>query len=477
VIAKTEVKLENIFYPRSIAIIGASSDEQKERIGWTGTILNFGYNGKLYPVNPKATKILGLQAYPSLKDIEGQIEYAIINLSVTSVLGALEDCAIKGVKVVHIFTSGFAEVGNEQGKRLQEEIRSILDRTGIRLIGPNCMGVHSPGGGISFANLPRKEGPAALISQTGAGAARTIIYGSGRGIYFGKAISYGNAVDLDSPDFLEMLVDDQQTNYIALYIEGVKDGRRLLAATQKCIKKEKPVVILKAGLTEAGREAATSHTGALAGSEQGWEAFFAQTGAIRVHSLEEIVDQLVALQYIPRPKGRRVGIIGRGGGPGVIATEICEGMNLRVPPFSSGVRSQLERITTAGAGSMIRNPVEVGVGRAGAQQSYVDAFKILAESQEVDLILTHLNPEAFILYGGTPEWLNDSINALLGVFKKLPKPVLLVLPSGETNESREIIQQAWMRCSDAGLAVFRDYESAAKAIDKLLSYYEFMAEG
>ena len=470
---RAEVKLEDIFYPESIAIIGASSDEQKEQSGWTGTLLSFGFEGRLYPVNPKATKILGLQAYPSLKDIEGRVDYAILNLTPVLVPKALEDCIAKGVKVVHIFTSGFAEVGNEQGKGLQEEIHSITDRANIRLIGPNCMGVHCPEGGISFANLPRKEGPATLISQTGAGAARTIIYGSGRGIYFGKAVSYGNAVDLDSPDFLEMLADDTKTKFIALYIEGVKDGRRLLTATQKCIIKGKPVVILKAGLTEAARGAVTSHTGALAGSEKGWEAFFAQTGAISVHTLEEIVDQLVALQNVQRPGGRRIGIIGRGGGPGVIATEICEEMNLRVPPFSAAVRNQLERITTAAGGSMIRNPVEVGVGRAGAQQGYIEAFKILAESQEVDLILTHLNPEAFILYGGVPGWLDHSIDALLGVFKTLSKPVALVLPSGETQESRKIVQQAWTRCSEVGLAVFRSYESAANALNKLIRYNEF----
>jgi acyl-CoA synthetase (NDP forming) len=468
-----EVKPEDIFCPKSIAIIGASSDEQKEESGWTGTLLNFGFEGPLYPVNPKASKILGLRAYPSLKDIDGEIDYAILNLKPPLVPRALKDCLAKGVKVVHIFSSGFAEVGSEEGKRIQEEIHSMTDRANIRLIGPNCMGVHCPEGRISFANLPRKDGPAALISQTGAGAARTIFYGSSRGIYFGKAVSYGNAVDMDSPDFLEMLADDTKTKFIALYIEGVKDGRRLFSATQKCIIQGKPIVILKAGLTEAGRGAVTSHTGAIAGSEKGWEAFFAQTGAISVHTLEEIVDQLVALQNVHRPGGRRVGIIGRGGGPGVIAAEICEEMNLRVPPFSAAVRNELERITTAAGGSMIRNPVEVGVGRAGAQQGYIEAFKILAESQEVDLILTHLNPEAFVLYGGVPEWLDHSIDALLGVFNTLPKPIALVLPSGETQESRKIVEQAWTRCSEAGLAVFRSYESAAIALNKLIEYYEF----
>ncbi len=469
-----EPKLRDIFYPESIAILGASSDDQKEQSGWTGTLLSSGFQGKLYPVNPKAKKILGLEAYPSIKDIEEKVDYAILNLSPAFVPRALEECAAKKVKVAHIFSAGFAETGTEQGKKLQQEIRSIIRQTGIRTIGPNCMGVHCAEAGLRFARLPAKDGPSVLISQTGAGAARTILYGSRRGIYFGKAISYGNAVDLDSPDFLEMFADDPKTKYIALYIEGIKDGRHLFRAAERCRVNGKGLIILKAGLTEAGRQAVSSHTGALAGSGQAWEAFFAQTGAIRVHTLEEIVEQLVALQYISRVQGPRIGIIGRGGGPGVIATEICEKASLSVPPFSGAVRSQLEKITTASAGSMIRNPVEVGVGRAGAQRGYIEAFKILAHSGEIDLILTHLNPEAFIIYGGAPEWLNDSINALIEVFKTLPKPVALVLPPGETPESKEIVEQAWKRCLEAGLAVFRSYESAATAISKLVDYCKFL---
>ena len=471
---RVEVGLKDIFCPESIAVVGASSDEQKERNGWTGTLLNSGFKGRLYPVNPKAGKILGLQCYPSLAGIEEKIDFAILNLSPPFVPKALEDCAAKKVKVVHIFSAGFAETGTDQGKKLQAEIRAIIDRTGIRTIGPNCMGVHSVEGGISFANLPRKEGPSALVSQTGAGAARIILYGSRRGIYFGKAISYGNALDLDSPDLVEMFADDSKTKYIALYIEGVKDGQHLFRAAKKCLANGKALIILKVGSTEAARQAVTSHTGALAGSEQAWEAFFAQTGAIRVNTLEQMVEQLVALQFISRLRGRRIGIIGRGGGPGVIATELCEKANLRVPPFGGALRGQLEKITTASAGSMIRNPVEVGVGRVGAQQGYVEAFKMIAQSQEVDLILTHLNPEAFIIYGGAPEWLNESISALIGVFKTLPKPVALVLPPGETAESKDIVERAWDQCLDEGLAVFRSYESAANAISKLADYSEFL---
>ena len=472
-VRKVAATLKYIFYPDSIAIVGASSDEQKEKTGWTGTLLNFGYKGKLYPINPKATEILGLKAYPSVKDVEGQVDYAILNVSALLVPGLLEECVDKGVKVVHIFAAGFGETGKEKGKILQKEVESIIEGTTTRVIGPNCMGVHCPESGLTFANLPKKGGAAALITQTGAGAGRIVTYASGRGIYFGKVVSYGNAVDLDSSDFLEILADDPQIQFIALYIEGIKDGHRFLNAVKECAREGKVIIMLKAGLTQASKEAAASHTGALAGSEEVWKAFFEQTGVIRVYTLEEIAEQLVALQYIPPLQGRRVGIIGRGGGPGVIATETCERAGLKVVPYSAEMRAQLEKITTADAGSMTRNPVEIGVGRAGAQQGYADAFKIVASSPEVDFILTHLNPDAFVLYGGKPEWLNYNLDALIGLFRTLPKPVAVVLPAGETPESREIVHQAWERCAEAGLAVFRSYESATRVISNLISYYQF----
>ncbi len=472
-VEKVKLALKDVFYPESIAVIGASSDEEKEKRGWTGNLLNFGYKGRLYPVNPKGTQVLGLKIYSSVTAIEEPVDYAILNVSAPLVPRLLRECAAKEVKIAHVFTAGFAETGKPEGKSLQEEVKNIVEETGIRLSGPNCLGVHCPDSGVTFANLPKRSGPAGLISQTGAGVGRIVMYGSNRGIFFGKAVSYGNAVDLDSTDYLEMLVGDDQTQFIALYLEGVKDGRRFFNLAMRCLSLGKPLVMLKAGLTEAGREATRSHTGSLAGSEQAWEAFFAQTGAIRVYSLEEIVDQLVALEYLkPRPNGGKVAIIGRGGGPGVVATDMCEKVGLKVPPFSPDTRAKLERITTE-AGSMARNPIEVGVGRAGAQQGYMDAFRIVADSPEIDIILTHVNPEAFVIYGGSPDWINYSIDALLDIFKTVPKPIALVLTSGETPEGREIVLKAWQRCADAGLTVFRSYENAARVISRAVNYYEF----
>lgn len=463
---------KEIFCPASIAVVGASSDPVKEREGFVGRLINFGYQGRIYPINPKATEILGLKSYPSVKNVPEPIDYAIFNVNAPLVPRLLKECGEKRVKTVHIFTSGFKESGDPVGIKVEEEIGRLSREIGVRIIGPNCMGIYNPSCGITFANLPKKTGPAALVSQTGSGAARVITYGDRRGIYFGKVVSYGNAVDLDSTDFIELLSEDPEIKFIGCYIEGVKDVPRFNRVLKKCVEK-KPVVMVKTGATEASREVAASHTGALGGSEEIWQAFFRQSGVIRVHTLEEIVEQMVALQYLPPPKGPRVGIIGRGGGYGVIATEICEKAGLKVHAFSGELRGKLNQIIPVSAGSSNRNPVEIGVGASGASPYYADAFKIISDSPEIDLILTHINPDSFIHWGGKPEWLLESVDALINVFKKLSKPVALVLLPGETDESSPLVVQAWAKCADAGLAVFRSYETAARTIWNLIQHNQF----
>jgi acyl-CoA synthetase (NDP forming) len=473
ILAEGDIMIDgNIFSPRSVAVIGASSDPSKEKEGYLGRLLSFGYKGNLYPINPKATEIFGLKTYPSVKNVPQPIDYAIFNVSSALVPKLLMECAEKKVKVAHVFTSGFKESGDPEGIKIEEEIGRISRETGIRVIGPNCLGIYNPSCGLTFGNLPKKTGPAALVSQTGGGAVRIITYGNKRGVYFGKAVSYGNAVDLDSTDFIEMLFEDPETKFLGCYIEGVKDVPRFSKVLKKSNEK-KPVVMLKVGATEGSREFATSHTGSLAGSEEIWQAFFKQNGVIRVYTLEEIVDQMVALQYFTPPKGNRVAIIGRGGGAGVVATEICEKTGFKVPSFSRELRTELNKIIPVAAGTGVRNPVEIGVGGQGASPYYADAFKIIANSSEVDMIITHLNPDAFVQWGWEPKLLLHSLDALIDVFRTLPNPVALVLPHGETNESHEIIPEAWEKCIDAGLAVFRSYQTAAKMIWNLIQYHKF----
>jgi len=389
----------------------------------------------------------------------------------------MEDCVAKRVKVAYLHTAGFSETGKEEGKKLEARISAIAKEGGVRVIGPNCMGIYYPAGGLTFSpGFSKEPGNVSFVSQSGAGAVRFVHLANDRGIHFSKVISYGNAIDLDAPDFLEYLAGDEEAEIIACYIEGVRDGRRFLEAIKKCLS-TKPVVVSKAGLTESGAGAAASHTASLAGSELVWDAFFKQTGAIRVNTLEEIADAILALLCMSCPKGRRVGIVGWGGGLGVIATDTCERAGLKVPPFLPETRRHLEEvIPEAGAG--VRNPVESDRGMMGAADFYAKRLKIVDTDPQIDFILTH---NAVDVYGGRQLDLQEQVvNAakiLVNTASTLTKPMVVVLSAGEHIETVTAVLEARKSLLKAGMAVYPTIEAAANAVSKLIEYHEFGEKG
>jgi len=459
-----------IFHPNSVAVIGASSDAEKEKkTGWVGKLLQFGYKGKIFPINPKVKEILGQKAYASIEDVPEPVDYAIVVLPRQLVPRSLTECVSKGVKVVHIFTAGFSEVGTEVGITLQQELEKINQTGDTRVIGPNCMGVYSPSGGLSFdIRFPKERGSIAFISQTGVGARRLIQLATGRGLRFSKAVSYGNAIDLNVIDFLEYAVSDPETSLILLYLEGLTDGRRFFKILRSC---EKPVVLLKAGLSEGGRGAVASHTASLAGSRQVWEALFKQTGAISVDTLEEAVEQMAALQNLPPITGNRVGLVGRGGGIGVVAVDMCEREGLKVPPLAQETRDRLAKIVAADSGSTIRNPVEIGLGATGVSEHYVDGLQIIASDSSIDFLITFLNPEDYIHYG-VKGWIEDISKALIRAKKEVSKPFAAVLLSGQSGEVLETILSIQRTCAREGIVCFSTMDAAVKALSKTITYYQ-----
>jgi acyl-CoA synthetase (NDP forming) len=464
--------MEHVFHPNSIAVIGASSDSEKEKkSGWVGRLVQFGYKGNIYPINPKVKEIIGLKAYPSIGEVPDSVDYVIMVIPRHLVPRSLEECVAKKVKVVHIYTAGFSEVGTEEGIRLQGELERIIKTGHTRVIGPNCMGVYCPSGGLSFdIRFPKESGSITFISQTGVGGRRLIHLAIGRGLRFNKAISYGNAIDLSVIDFLEHAVSDPETKLILLYLEGLTDGRRFFDLLRGCTK-TKPVVILKAGLSESGRGAVASHTASLAGSRQVWDALFKQTGAISVETLEEAVEQMVALQALPPIKGRRVGLVGRGGGIGVVATDLCEREGLKVPQLEPETRTQLAKITPADAGSSIRNPVEIGLGITGVSEHYVDGLQLIASDPQIDFIITFLNPEDYIHYG-VKGWVEDISGALIKAKKTLTKPFALVFLAAQSVEVFESILRIQRKCMEEGIACFSSLDATIKAVSKLITYYQ-----
>jgi len=463
--------LDEIFHPKSVAVVGASSSAQAT--GWIARLLTFGYSGDLYPVNPKASEINGLKAYPTVRDIPGPVDYAIFNVRARFVPQAMEDCAAKGVKAAHVFSAGFSEVDKVEAKEMEARVGDIARRGGVRIIGPNCMGIYCPASGLTFSpDFAKEPGNVSFVSQTGAGANRFVSLANERGIRFSKVVSYGNAIDLDAPEFLEYLADDAETEIIACYIEGVRDGQRLLQAVRKCLV-NKPMVILKAGLTESGAGAAASHTASLAGSESVWDAFFKQTGIISVNALEEMADVVLALLRMPYPKGRKVGVVGRGGGLGVIATDACERAGLKVPAFLPETRNKLEEIIPeAGAGA--RNPVETERGMVGVADFYSQGLTIVDADPEIDFIITHIGVD---IYGERrPELqqlLTKAVDVLVNIAPSLTKPIAVVIYAGEHLMTISAVLEARKQLVEAGIPVYPTIEAASRAISKLIGYREF----
>ena len=464
--------LDHAFESKSIAVIGASADERKEKTGWVGRLQEFGYPGKIYPINPGATMILGLAAYASIKDVPDPVDLAIINVRAPLVPQALKDCIAKKVTIAHIYTAGFKETRRDDGLILNSKLEDIINSGGIRVIGPNCMGIYCPDNGITFsAKFSKESGPVGVVSQSGAALMGFIPQANKRGIFFSKVASYGNGIDLDGSDFLEYLSEDEKTRLVFCYLEGVNDGRRFLQAVQKCALR-KPVIILKGGMTKGGKEAVSSHTASLAGSEEIWKGIFKQNNIVQVESFDEAVEQIIALQHVAVPKGRAVGIVARGGGPGIVATDHCERMGLFVPALNPETILELEKIADAPAGSSLRNPVELGLGRYGISENYEKGLKIVASDPHINLILTQVNPHQYTQYGIGPKQIDEIANVMIRASKALPKPMVVVMPLGDSIETMEPVLKAQEKCIKAGLAIFSDLRVAIKAISNLINYYE-----
>lgn len=274
-------RLEQIFSPRSVAVVGVSEKNRNAGARFLKPFLKMGFKGDLYIINPEVKEAFNIRAYSKLTDIPGHIDHVIVCIPSNDTPSIIQQCVDKFVNTVAIYSAGFSEAGTEEGVSLEEELLKIAGNSHLRIIGPNCMGIYCPDSGLSFRDdLPKDSGSVALISQSGGMAITSVLAAAERNIYFSKVVSYGNESDLRCSELLDYLSGDDETSMIMLYIEGTKDGRELSAALRKvCLKK--PVVVLKGGITGAGTKAATSHTGALSGMAEIWSAVINQAGGIQ----------------------------------------------------------------------------------------------------------------------------------------------------------------------------------------------------
>lgn len=469
--------LEYLFSPKSVAVAGVSGDSNAWSAGraFMKSLIDCGFKGSIYGVNPGGGEAFGLRIYQSLKHIPGTVDYVISAIPVQYTPRLVEDCAAKRVRAIHFFTAGFSEIGDEEGKRLESEILKIARHNDIRIIGPNCMGLYCPKTGLSFAadfpeqiGFPKQSGPVGLISQSGGNSIYCIREASTRGVYFSKVISYGNAIDLNEIDFLEYLTQDPETEVIAAYIEGVRDGSCFMEALKEATS-SKPVIILKVGATEGGARAAASHTSAIAGSDIIWSSLLKQVGAIQVFSMEEIIDMALLFLKSSPPRGRNTAVIGLGGGASVLAADDCYKAGLVLPMLPAHIRRKLKDISIVEAGRFFVNPVDINIGQP---QILIEAIKAIADWDGVDLLVVHMSLDGWALVDAK-ELLKPSISSLTQLSGAIDKPAVVVIHSEATEQGKRLGSEVYALLNEVGLPVYPSIKRAAMAISRFLRYHEW----
>jgi len=352
----TAYSLDEVLHPQSIAVVGTNTHGR-----FVTPLINLGFKGKIYPVNPKYTEILNMKSYPTIKDIPGNVDFIISNVPAPQVPNILKDCEGKRVKGIHLYTARFSETGRKDAIELEKEVLSLAKKMGIRIIGPNCMGVYYPDQGISWQDhFPKESGTLALSSQSGQAAGQIISTITDRRIFFNKAISYGNAIDFNESDFLAYFEKDPKISLILMYIEGLKDGKRFFETLRKTTA-VKPVVILKGGRGKSGTRAVASHTASLAGETSIWNTMINQAGAIPVNSIEELVDMVVSFYFLPPITGKCVGVLAGAGGATVLAADQCEEAGLDVIQLPQEIREELKNKGIR-IWDWIGNPADFSIG-------------------------------------------------------------------------------------------------------------------
>ncbi len=396
--------MDELFNPRAVAVVGATPKEGK--VGNTLLKNLSEFKGMLYAVNPKYREILGVECYPSVRDIPDDIDLAIIAVPAKVVPKVLEDCGEKGVKAVVVISAGFREVGNYE---LEKEIVDICKRYGIKMVGPNCLGIINTSNGLNatFSGVKPLKGKMALVSQSGALIIAMIDWATSNNIGFSKIVSLGNKALLNECDFIEYLSEDDETEVIALYVEGVEEGERFMEVAEKC---RKPIVAIKSGKTSAGAKAVSSHTGSLAGSYEACKTAFKQCGVVEAESVEELFDFSTILSYVKGFRGG-VAIVTNSGGPAVMASDAIEKYGLNLASFEG---ETVERLRSIAPHGNVYNPVDV-LGDADAER-FCRALDVVERDRNVGLILAILTPTATIDGTKVAERLVRSNKKVVGCF-------------------------------------------------------------
>jgi acetyltransferase len=458
--------LDCIFNPKSVAVIGASNQRGKWGYVMLEHIIQGGFKGCIYPINPKGGEIQGLKAYTNIKDVPGTIDLVVIGIPAPLVQAAVEDCAAKGVKGLIIVTAGYAEMG-EEGKKLQEKLAQTVRDCDMKLVGPNCVGIQSASSNLNATPLAFVKGNVGFLCQSGNLSEDMRLLLQQRGWGFSRLISMGNQVGIGFDEYLKYLADDPTTKVVLLHIEAVKDGHKFMEAARKVVK-NKPVVALKVGETEAGARAIMSHTASLAGNFQIYQAAFKQLGIVPCSDIADLVDLGGTLAQLPPLKDRRIAVLTDGGGHGALASDALERAGFKMPVISQDTQQKLRAVLMPQ--SQVGNPVDF----AGAAE-----YDLWRYVQVTDIILNDKDIDGFLIVGALfglysemfgPELKDLELNVtreLCKLAKKYAKPVIMHnMPVGD-NEPLKILREG-------GIPIYYKVETAVRCMAALAEYGAYL---
>ena len=459
--SKLAKQLRKVFHPGSIAVVGASSRTDNPGTMLLRAIIEMEFEGPLYPVNPKHGEILGLKCYPAIKEIPSPPDLVILAVPPAAVPSVIVECVETGVVACVISTAGFSESGSSEGAALEQEILHAIKDSPLRLVGPNCLGIYSSSGKVAlFGGMRPGEGKVSCVSQSGSIGSMLYLLGAERAVSFSKIVSSGNELDLNCADFLDYFAGDPETEIIMAYLEEVRDARRFLEIASR-IKGKKPLLIWKAGLTERGRSAAASHTGAVAGSEEIWRAAAKQAGIVAIDDLADAVETMAIFYHLSRPRGRRICVISPPGGIAVNSADSAEKNNLLLPSLGETTLERLEQILPR-EGTSFTNPVDMGFG-AVVPGNLREVVKTAASDENVDMLM---------VVGGAPAYRKGDLGLLkmhTAEIKEastaIDKPIIVIgIPSGFAFPY--MAELHW-----AGIPCFLSPNAACRALSKFLSFH------
>jgi len=458
-------RIEAIFNPRSVAVVGASDNPGKLGSHVMRSLTEGRYPGKIYPINPGKDQILGIKTYPSLSQTPGTVDLSIIVLPAEQVPQIIKECQEKNVKGIVLITAGFKEIEDRRGETLQREITELASRSGIRIIGPNTFGIvnlHLP---LNASFTPEfswmEKGGISLVSQSG-GMSHLMAFLSLRGrVGFSKIVGLGNRCNVDFAEMVEYLLHDDQTKVVALYMEGIDFPKRLMEVAKKG-NREKPILAYKVGRSSASDKASQSHTGSLAGKHEIYQGAFRQAGILTVGSSEELLDTAKALATCPFPAGGKVAVLSGQAGPGMAACDVCEMEGLRIPPFSAETQRRVDQLLPPLA--IRTNPVDMGPAWYDAE-AIKGIVQAVLEDKKIDAVILCL------MFASANR---SAVGVLADVLsgRRTNKPILCCFssPSGIWEDEIE-------RLEGSGIPNYPTPERAAKAFVNLYRYTSLLSPG